>query len=109
MWGYTGYQALARGVVTPRDDNKIILFVTKDKPEWVEQYDDDLSGNSLYWEGPSDHFAETRMLEASTNGDEIHVFYRDRHHSDFTYEGEFVVTNARIFSERPSVFEMARR
>lgn len=109
MWGYAGYQALARGVVTPRDDNKIILFVTKDKPEWVEQYDDDLSGNILHWEGPSDHFAETRMLEASTNGDEIHVFYRDRHHSDFTYEGQFVVASARIFSDRPGVFVMTSK
>lgn len=109
MWGYTGYQALARGMVTPRDDNKIILFVTKDKPQWLEQYKDDLAGNVLYWEGPSDHFAEARMVAASEEGDEIHVFYRDRHHSDFTYEGEFVVTDARIFADRPSRFVMIRR
>jgi hypothetical protein len=109
LWGYTGYQALARGVVTPHDDNKIILFVTKHKPDYIEQYEDDLVGDNLYWEGPNDHFAETRMLEASANGDEIHLFYRDRHHSNFTYEGEFVVTNARIFADRPSRFVMTRR
>jgi len=109
LWGYTGYQALARGVVTPRDDNKIILFITKNKPEYIEPYEDDLVGDNLYWEGPRDHFAETRMIEASTNDDEIHVFYRDRHHSDFIYEGEFVVMSARIFSDRPSVFAMTRK
>jgi hypothetical protein len=109
LWGYAGYQALARGVVTPRDDNKIILFITKDKPQWLEQYEDDLAGNVLFWEGPLDHFAEARMVAASEEGDEIHVFYRERHHSDFTYEGEFVVTSFRIFSDRPSVFVMTRR
>ena len=109
LWGYAGYQALARGVVTPRDDNKIILFITKDKPQWLEQYEDDLTGDVLHWEGPSDHFAEARMVAASEEGDEIHVFYRERHHSDFTYEGEFTVTDARIFADRPSRFVMTRR
>lgn len=109
LWGYAGYQALARGVVTPHGDNKIILFVTKDKPQWLEQYEDDLSENVLHWEGPSDHFAEARMVNASNQGDEIHVFYRERHHSDFTYEGEFVVTSFRIYSDRPSVFVMTSK
>jgi hypothetical protein len=71
LWGYAGYQALARGVVTPRADNKIILFITKDKPQWLEQYEDDLAGNVLHWEGPSDHFAEARMVAASEEGDEF--------------------------------------
>ena len=31
LWNYSGIQALARGVVTPRADNKIILFVTREK------------------------------------------------------------------------------
>lgn len=109
LWGYAGYQSLARGVVTPRDDNKIILFITKNKPDWLEQYQDDLAGNVLSWEGPSDHFAEARMAAALQNGDEIHVFYRDHHHSDFTYEGEFVVSDTHIFADRPSRFVMTRR
>ena len=37
LWGYAGYQALARGVVTPKDDNKIILFVTEQKQDFQEQ------------------------------------------------------------------------
>lgn len=109
LWGYRGYQALARGVVTPRDDNKIILFVTKHKPEYIEPYQDDLTEDVLYWEGPTDHFAEERMLNASTSGDEIHLFYRERHHSDFIYEGEFIVTSSQTFSDRPSVFLLTRR
>src|SRR5437868_5992918 len=29
LWGYAGVQALQRRVVTPRNDNKVILFVTE--------------------------------------------------------------------------------
>ena len=29
LWGYTSFHAIARGVVTPRNDNKIVLFVTE--------------------------------------------------------------------------------
>lgn len=108
MWGYESYHALARGVVTPRDDNKIILFVTRDKPDYIEQYRDRLEGNTLYWEGPTDHFAEERMVTATDRGDEIHVFYRDRHHSDFTYEGSFHVVDSDRFVDRPSRFVLER-
>ena len=31
MWGYASFHAIARGVVTPKDDNKIVLFVTEEK------------------------------------------------------------------------------
>ena len=44
LWGYSGYQALARGVVTPRDSNRIILFVTEEKQSFQEQYEDKLMG-----------------------------------------------------------------
>jgi putative restriction endonuclease len=36
IWGYSAYQALARGVVTPKRDSKIILFVTADKQKWIQ-------------------------------------------------------------------------
>ncbi len=89
LWGYAGSEALSRGVVTPKDDNKIILFVTGEKQESAEQYEDDLvAGRGLLWEGPRDHFAEDRIIEAGHTGDEVHLFYRDRHHTDFTYYGE---------------------
>lgn len=104
LWGYSGYQALARGVVTPKDDNKIILFVTFDKPEYIEQYKDELKGGVLQWEGPTDHFAEKRMENANRTDEEIHVFYREKHHSDFFYEGEFKVKSYILNANKPSKF-----
>src|SRR4051812_15194627 len=67
-WGYAGIQALACGVVTPKDDNKIILFVTHEKQSDAEQYEDELSEGNLHWEGPTDHFAEDRILTTATSG-----------------------------------------
>lgn len=106
LWGYAGYQALARGVVTPRNDNKVILFVTSEKQSDAEPYDDELVGNVLNWEGPNDHFAEARMLNAAESEDEIHLFYRDRHHSDFEYHGTVKVLECVKQTDRPSRFKM---
>lgn len=104
LWGYSSFHAIARGVVTPRDDNKIVLFVTEEKQSSAEQYSDRLAGNILEWEGPTDHFAEDRMLEAVERGDEIHLFHRDRHHTDFTYYGRLAVINSVLHTNRPSHF-----
>lgn len=106
IWGYAGYQALARGVVTPKDDNKIILFVTEQKQGFQEQYEDKLNGHNLEWEGPTDHFGEERMMNANRSGDEIHVFHRRRHHSAFTYLGRATVRQIFRNSIRPSKFEL---
>lgn len=105
LWGYRSYQALARGVVTPRDSNLIILFVTEDQQAFQEQYDDRLTGKTLQWEGPTDHFAEDRMENSHENGDEIHVFHREKHHSDFTYIGRVTVLKIERRIERPSSFQ----
>jgi hypothetical protein len=104
IWGYSGYQALARGVVTPRYDNKIILFVTEEKQNFQEQYRDRLTGDKLEWEGPTDHFGEERMVNASQTGEEIHIFHRDRHHSDFTYVGRASIIQSNRNSATPSSF-----
>jgi hypothetical protein len=104
IWGYAGYQALARGVVTPRDNNKIILFVTEEKQNFQEQYQDRLISDRLEWEGPTDHFAEDRMIHSSRNGEEIHIFHRKRHHMDFTYLGQGRITNYSLSSTAPSRF-----
>ena len=104
VWGYKGYQAIARGVVTPSGDRKIILFVTDEKQESAEQYSNELKGSILSWEGPTDHFAETRMLDARKSGDEIHAFYRARHHSDFTYLGLAELRGSTIRTGKPSSF-----
>ncbi|WP_442764183.1 DUF3427 domain-containing protein [Malikia spinosa] len=104
LWGYTSFHAIARGVVTPRNDNKIILFVTEEKQSSAQQYADKLSGNTLEWEGPTDHFAEHRMINAEANGEEIHLFHRKRHHSDFIYCGRLKVLRHTLHSQHPSHF-----
>ncbi len=105
IWSYTSFHAIARGVVTPRNDNKIVLFVTEEKQSSAEQYVDRLSGNILEWEGPTDHFAEDRLLNAEANGDEIHLFHRERHHTDFTYCGRLKLLSHALQSNRPSHFK----
>ncbi|MFM7204974.1 MAG: DUF3427 domain-containing protein, partial [Myxococcota bacterium] len=106
MWGYTGYQALARGVVTPRGSHYIILFVTSDKQAFQEQYRDEFAGDVLKWEGPTDHFGEDRMITARNRGEQIHLFYRKRHHSDFLYCGQVQVKAVSRQTTRPSSFEL---
>lgn len=103
-WGYTGFQAISRGVVTPRGENKIILFVTEQKQASAEQYRDRLSGGMLDWEGPTDHFAEERIVNADKTGDEIHLFHRVKHHTDFTYCGKLRLLNCTLHSDQPSAF-----
>lgn len=105
IWGYTSFHAIARGVVTPRSDNKIVLFVTEKKQPAVEQYADRLVGDSLEWEGPTDHFAENRIVNASIVGDEIHLFHRETHHMDFTYYGQIIMVSKKLNSDRPSQFK----
>ena len=104
LWGCASFHALARGVVTPRGDNKIILFVTEEKQRGAEPYHDELSNNILIWEGPNDHFGEDRLLDAATSGDEIHLFHRDRHHRDFVYRGQLAVVSCERMTDRPSRF-----
>ncbi|MFP4029606.1 MAG: DUF3427 domain-containing protein [Candidatus Brocadiia bacterium] len=104
IWGYESYHALARGVVTPADDHKIILFVTEEKQGFQTQYQDRLIGLHLMWEGPTDHYAEDRMLNADRTDDEIHVFHRDKHHTDFTYLGQAEVVDCERHRDKPSAF-----
>lgn len=105
LWGYASFHAIARGVVTPRDDNKIVLFVTHEKQASAEQYADQLAGDILDWDGPTDHFAESRMLNSTSSGDEIHLFYRERHHTDFTYCGCLTLLSHVLCADRPSHFK----
>ena len=104
LWGYTAYQALARGVVTPARDNKIILFVTEEKQASATNYQDVLQEDVLRWEGPNDHFAEARMLAAADRGDAIHLFHRPRHHMDFEYRGELKTLSFELKTNAPSKF-----
>ncbi len=104
LWGYKAYQALARGVVTPAKENKIILFVTEEKQASATNYRDVLQEDILKWEGPTDHFAEDRMINAEGRKDEIHLFHRPRHHMDFEYQGQLRVMQVEQHQSAPSRF-----
>lgn len=111
LWGYSSFHAIAKGVVTPKANDKIILFITENKQNSAEQYVDRLHGDLLDWEGPNDHFAEERMLKAAGSGEEIHLFHRNRHHSDFIYLGKLTVEKHTIMTSSPSkfVFRIAKK
>ncbi|MCL4795641.1 MAG: hypothetical protein KJZ84_13845 [Bryobacteraceae bacterium] len=91
LWGYKGWAALARGVVTPANENVIILFITKEKQKDVPQYRDIFDGEVLRMEGEDGRSNDDRLINSSSNGDEVHLFYRKRHHSPFVYEGRIVI------------------
>ena len=87
LWQCAAYQAIARGVVTPRDSRFIVLFVQEEKPDDFTQYDDRLAGKRLHWEGEKQHRTDSRIVNAERNQDEIHVFHRTLHRAPFTYLG----------------------
>lgn len=86
-WGYRSYRAFAKGVFCPRNSQQIILFVTKIKQQSLEQYNDFISGEYLFWEGEKGHGHDERIANSSSIGDVIHLFYREIHHSPFEYRG----------------------
>ncbi len=108
IWGFSGYQALAKGIITPKGDNKIILFVTCPRPAELPRYAAEFKAGILHWEGPRDHYAEDRLLHSTETGDEIHVFYRERYRWDFTYEGRFTLQASTINTGKPSLFTLKR-
>lgn len=104
QWGYSHRSVIERGVVTPSGDNKIILFVTEQKRSYQPQYSDRLADGILEWEGPKEHGSEDRMVDAKANGDEIHLFHRQRHDEDFTYCGRMETVSHDRHTDRPSRF-----
>lgn len=104
MWGYAGIEAISRGVVTPTGSKYVILFVTRQKQKSLTQYRDFLSGDCLYWEGERAHGSDLRIARAAERGDEIHLFYRDIHHTPFRYHGEVLLLRFAQHMDRPSEF-----
>lgn len=87
LWGYSGRQAISKGVVTPSNSNSIVLFVTKEKQRSLTQYDDYINDGFLYWEGEEKGGNNNRIINAAGNHHPIHLFYRYRHHAEFKYMG----------------------
>ena len=107
LWGYESFHAIARGVVTPRDHDTIVLFVTREKQESLTQYQDVLSGDRLHWEGEKGHGNDDRIARAHETGEEIHLFYRDVHHTPFRYHGQVLLTRFTRLGDQPSKFTFA--
>ena len=105
IWGYRGHAALSRGVVTPATTKYIVLFITRNKQALFTQYQDDLYGDVLTIEGETSHTADRRLVRASEVGDEVHLFYRDRHHTPFEYKGRVYLVAHQIRGAEPSRFE----
>lgn len=103
-WGLGGFQAISRGVYTPAGTNLIFLFVTRVKQRCLTPYQDFLHGEVLQWEGESKHVTDRRIANASVNGDEIHLFYREIHHTPFVYHGRIVMCRFMPHTGRPSEF-----
>ena len=103
-WGYGGYQAISKGVVTPAGTKLIVLFVTKEKQSGLTQYSDYIDGNRLHWEGEEKHRSDRRIVSANDSGDQIHLFYRDIHHTPFRYLGPVHLVEHTLRSEKPSEF-----
>ncbi|TFB11456.1 hypothetical protein E3V55_03570 [Candidatus Marinimicrobia bacterium MT.SAG.3] len=107
IWGYSGWQAIARGIVTPSKTNFIILFITKEKQEHLTQYKDDFEDGILTIEGETSHQSDSRILKSEDLNDEIHLFYRERHHSNFIYHGQVFLIFYQINVNQPSIFKFA--
>jgi hypothetical protein len=104
LWGYQSFHAISKGVITPAGTNYIIFFVTKDKQDSLTQYNDYIDGDMLFWEGEEKHSSDKRVLEARKNGDKIHLFYREVHHTPFVYFGEILLTDYQLRENAPSEF-----
>lgn len=104
IWGYKGFQAISRGVVTPGNTKYIILFVTEEKQESLTQYNDFLVGSRLHWEGEKKHGSDSRIISANFGPDQIHLFHRKRHHSPFTYFGRIYLEQHHLREDAPSQF-----
>jgi len=104
LWGLVGFQAIGRGVFTPKDMGQIFLFVTRERLGWMTPYNNFLDDDLLFWDGEKGHGSDDRIASASRNGEEIHLFYRDRRTTPFTYHGKVVMVRCNRFTDRPSEF-----
>lgn len=103
-WGYSSHNAIGKGVVTPKGEKVLILFVTRIKQEALTQYNDELSSDLLFWEGQEKHGTDDRVIGAENAGDEIHLFYREIHHTPFEYKGRVLLLSHQRATDTPSKF-----
>ena len=105
-WGYKSYQAISRGIVTPKNQNIIVLFVTKEKQDCLIQYIDDFDEENqiLTMEGEDKHTNDKRIINSYKKDEEVYLFYRERHHSLFKFIGRVYLIAHDINVDKPSRF-----
>jgi hypothetical protein len=104
LWDLAGFQAIGRGVFTPKGSGQIFLFVTRERLGWMTPYKNFLDGDLLFWDGEKGHGSDDRIASASRHGEEIHLLYRDQRHTPFIYHGKVVMVRCSRFTHRPSEF-----
>lgn len=104
LWGYESWHAIGRGIITPREYNLIILFVTKEKQKSLTQYQDRFIDGQLVMEGEIGHRTDERLISSRSSPDRIFLFYRIRHHKPFTYYGEIFLDTYELKEDEPSIF-----
>jgi len=104
LWSYRDWHAIGKGVITPANENKIILFITKEKQETLTQYRDYFDGNTLHAEGETDHSTDDRIINSESSNDEIYLFFREKHHTPFTYYGRVYLSDYEQNTDKPSHF-----
>ena len=103
-WGFAGHEAISKGVFCPKGGGQIILFVTWIKQKSLEQYNDYISGEFLFWEGETGHGNDQRIINAKGSGEAIHLFFREIHHSPFEYKGMVELVSYDVLTNTPSTF-----
>lgn len=104
IWGYRTYNAISRGVVTPKGGEQIILFVTKEKQKHSIQYVDHIIEDILFWEGEEMHRSDKRIM---LNNDSIHLFFRQKHNTSFIYKGLLFLRTFKLNKNEPSKFSFS--
>lgn len=82
------------------------MFVTKEKQSGATQYEDELNGSILDMMGQEKHGTDNRLMKnLCSKDDDIFLFYRDLHHTPFTYYGRVYKIGATIREDKPSEFQ----
>ena len=102
--GLPQLSSIRKRCVLPAEFKQIILFVTRIKQQSLEQYNDYISGEYLFWEGEKGHGHDKRIADSSSTGDVIHLFYREIHHSPFEYRGVVILVKLVTVPNRPTQF-----
>lgn len=103
LWGYEDFHAIGRGIVTPKNEKTIILFVTEKHQPTSTQYDNRFDGELLWMDGEEKHSNDLRLMN-SLHEDEVHLFYRSENRSPFTYHGQVFLVENEIKISSPSRF-----